>query len=80
MKKSDHNTKICFSVADEFGVSVEVGTSPENKTAEESQKNKDKLMSATMMLLQTLGFSAGDVTPITPEEYEREYGEDEQDD
>ena len=68
--------KICFSVAGAFGVKMRFEADL-NRSYEDvaSAINKDKL--AELMCLDTLGYSAKDIEIITPEQYEAEFGEDE---
>ena len=68
--------KICFSVAGEFGAQIKFeakpGVSYENAAA---YIDKEKLV--RLMRLDTLGYSAKDIEVITPEQYEAEFGGDE---
>ena len=68
--------KICFSVAGAFGgqiiFSAESGISYEDAAA-----TIDKNRLADLMCLSTLGYSPKDIEVITPEQYEAEFGEDE---
>ena len=66
--------KIYFSVAGAFGAQLsfeaKAGMSYEELAA---SLNKDKL--AELMCLSALGYSAKDITVITPKQYEAEFGE-----
>lgn len=68
--------KICFSVAGAFGAQISFeakpGVSYEDLAA---SINKEKLV--RLMYLDTLGDSVKDIEVITPEQYEAEFGGDE---
>jgi hypothetical protein len=68
--------KIYFSVAGAFGAQIrfeaKLGVSYEDAAA---ALDKDKL--AELICLDTLGYSAKDIEIITPEQYEAEFGGDE---
>ena len=68
--------KICFSVAGAFGARISFEAKPcvsyEDVAA---ALDKDKL--AKLICLDTLGYSAKDIEIITPEQYEAEFGGDE---
>ena len=68
--------KICFSVAGEFGAQIRFeakeGISYEDVAA---SIDKDKL--AELMCLSAIGYSSKDITVITPEQYDAEFGGDE---
>lgn len=68
--------KICFSVAGAFGAQISFeakeGVSYEDLAA---SINKEKLV--RLMCLDALGYSAKDIEVITPEQYEAEFGGDE---
>ena len=65
--------KICFKVVGAFGVQMRFeakpGISYEDATA---PLDKDKL--AKLICIDTLGYSAKDIEIITPEQYEAEFG------
>ena len=65
--------KICFRVAGAFGTQIsfeaKTGVSYEDAAA---SIDKDKL--AKLLCLDTLGYSAKDIEIITPEQYEAEFG------
>ena len=69
--------KICFSVAGAFGAQISFeaksGVSYEDAAA---SIDKDKL--AKLLCLDTLGYSAKDIEIITLEQYEAEFGGDEE--
>lgn len=68
--------KICFSVAGAFGVKMSFEANLDRSYEDvASAINKDKL--AKLMRLDTLGYSAKDIEIITPEQYEAEFGGDE---
>lgn len=68
--------KICFSVAGAFGAQIcfdaKPGVSYEDVAA---SIDKDKL--AELMCLDVIGYSAKDIEVITPEQYEAEFGGEE---
>ena len=68
--------KICFSVAGAFGAQIRFeakeGISYEDVAA---SIDKDKL--AELMCLPAIGYSSKDITVIRPEQYEAEYGGEE---
>ena len=65
--------KICFSVAGAFGAQISFEANLDRSYEDvASAINKDKL--AKLMCLDTLGYSAKDIEIITPEQYEAEFG------
>lgn len=70
--------KICFSVAGAFGAQISFEANPGVSYEDAAASiNKDKL--AELMCLPALGYSAKDITVITPKQYEAEFGGDEDD-
>ena len=68
--------KICFSVAGAFGAQMSFEANLDQSYEDvASAINKDKL--AKLLCLDTLGYSAKDIEIITPEQYEAEFGGDE---
>ena len=65
--------KICFSVAGAFGAQLSFEAKP-GVSYEDAAASIDKDKLAKLMCLDTLGYSAKDITVITPEEYEAEFG------
>ena len=69
--------KICFSVAGAFGAQISFeakpGVSYENAAASIDQEKLVRLM-----CLDTLGYSAKDIEVSTPEQYEAEFGGDDE--
>ena len=65
--------KICFSVAGAFGAQISFEANP-GVSYEDAAASIDKDKLAKLMCLDTLGYSAKDITVITPEEYEAEFG------
>lgn len=65
--------KICFSVAGAFGAQISFEAKP-GVSYEDAAAAIDKDKLAELMHLDTLGYSAKDITVITPEEYEAEFG------
>lgn len=70
--------KICFDVAGAFGAQISFEASP-GVSYEDAAASIDKDKLAELMCLDTLGYSAKDITVITPEEYEAKFGGDEDD-
>ena len=68
--------KICFSVAGAFGAQVSFEAEP-GVSYEDAAVSIDKDKLAKLMCLDTLGYSAKDIELITPEQYDEEFGEDE---
>jgi hypothetical protein len=68
--------KICFSVAGAFGAQISFETKP-GVSYEDAAASIDKEKLARLMCLDTLGYSAKDIAVITPEQYEAEFGGDE---
>ena len=62
--------KICFSVAGAFGAQISV-------SYEDAAASIDKEKLVRLMCLDTLGYSAKDIKVINPEQYEAEFGGDE---
>ena len=67
--------KICFSVAGAFGAQISF-EAKEGVSYEDAAASIDKDKLAELMHLDALGYSAKDITVITPEQYEAEFGED----
>lgn len=66
--------KICFSVAGAFGAQIRFEAKPGVSYEDAAASiNKEKL--AELMCLSALGYSAKDITVITPEQYDAEFGE-----
>ena len=70
--------KICFSVAGEVGVQISFEAKP-GVSYEDAAASIDKDRLAELMCLSTLGYSSKDIEIITPEQYEAEFGGDEDD-
>ena len=68
--------KICFSVAGAFGAQISFEAKP-GVTYEDAAASIDKEKLVRLMCLDTLGYSAKDIEVITPEQYEAEFGGDE---
>ena len=68
--------KIYFSVAGAFGAQISF-EAKEGMSYEElaASLNKDKL--AELMCLHAIGYSGKDIEVISPEQYNAEFGEDE---
>ena len=68
--------KIYFSVAGAFGAQISFEAN-EGMSYEElaASLNKDKL--AELMCLHAIGYSGKDIEVISPEQYNAEFGEDE---
>lgn len=65
--------KIYFSVAGAFGAQISFEAKPGVSYEDAAASiNKEKL--AELMCLSALGYSAKDITVITPEQYEAEFG------
>ena len=69
--------KICFSVAGAFGAQISFWAES-GVSYEEAAEAIDKDRLAELMCLSTLGYSSKDIEVITPEQYEAEFGEDEE--
>ena len=70
--------KICFKVDGAFGAQISFEAKPGvSYEALAASINKDKV--AELLCLAALGYSGKDITVITPEEYEVEFGGDEND-
>lgn len=67
--------KICFSVAGAFGAQISFEAKP-GVSYEDAAASIDKDKLAELMCLSVLGYSADDIEVITPEQYEDEYGGD----
>lgn len=65
--------KICFSVAGAFGAQISFEAKP-GVAYEDAAASIDKEKLAKLMHLDTLGYSAKDIEVITPEQYEAEFG------
>lgn len=68
--------KICFSVAGAFGAQISFEAKP-SVFYEDAAASIDKDKLAKLMYLDILGYSAKDIEVITPEQYEAEFGVDE---
>lgn len=68
--------KICFSVAGAFGAQISFEAKP-GVPYEDAAASVDKEKLAGLMCLDILGYSAKDIEVITPEQYEAEFGGDE---
>ena len=68
--------KICFSVAGAFGAQISFEAKP-GVSYEDAAASIDKEKLVRLMCLDTLGYSAKDIEVITPEQYEAEFGGDE---
>lgn len=68
--------KICFSVAGAFGAQIRFEAKP-GVFYEDAAAALDKDKLAKLICLDTLGYSAKDIEIITPEQYEAEFGGDE---
>lgn len=65
--------KICFSVAGAFGAQISFETKP-GVSYEDAVASIDKDKLAKLMCLDALSYSAKDIEIITPEQYEAEFG------
>lgn len=68
--------KICFSVAGAFGAQIRFEAKP-GVSYEDAAASIDKEKLVRLMCLDTLGDSVKDIEVITPEQYEAEFGGDE---
>ena len=68
--------KIFFSVAGAFGAQISFEAKP-GVSYEGAAASIDKEKLARLMCLDTLGYSTKDIEVITPEQYEAEFGVDE---
>ena len=68
--------KICFSVAGVFGAQISFEAKP-GVSYEEAAASVSKEKMAELMCLDILGYSAKDIGVISPEQYEAEFGGDE---
>ena len=68
--------KICFRVAGAFGAQISFEAKP-GVSYEDAAASIDKEKLARLMCLDTLGDSVKDIEVITPEQYEAEFGGDE---
>lgn len=67
--------KICFSVAGAFGAQMSFEAKP-GVSYETLAASIDKEKLARLMCLDAVGYSAKDIEFITPEQYEAEFGGD----
>lgn len=74
MKMAEY--KICFSVAGAFGAQISFEAKP-GISYEAAAASIDKEKLAGLMCLDILGYHAKDIEVITPEQYEAEFGGDE---
>lgn len=65
--------KICFRVAGAFGTQISFEAKP-GVSYEDAAASIDKDKLAKLLCLDTLGYSAKDIEIITPEQYEAEFG------
>ena len=77
-RRADHEAeyKICFRVAGAFGAQISFEAKP-GVSYEDAAAALDKDKLAKLICLDTLGYSAKDIEIITPEQYEAEFGGDE---
>lgn len=68
--------KIYFSVAGAFGAQISFEAKP-GVSYEDAAASVNKGKLAELMSLDILGYSAKDIEVITPEQYETEFGGDE---
>lgn len=68
--------KICFSVAGAFGAQLRFEAKP-GVSYEAIAASIDKEKLVRLMCLDAVGYSAKDIEVITPEQYEAEFGGDE---
>ena len=66
--------RICFSIADELGGEISFKSNA-NVPYEDVIKSIDKNALVEKLCLDTMGYTANDIKFITPEEYEKEFGE-----
>lgn len=64
--------RVCFSVRGEFGVEMKIDSEAEIPR-EELERSINVLLE--MMCLDQLGYTGEDVTFISPEEYDKQYGD-----
>lgn len=67
---------LAAAVAGAFGAQISFEAKP-GVSYEDAAASIDKDKLAKLMCLDTLGYSAKDIEIITPEQYEAEFGEDE---
>ena len=67
--------KICFDIAGQFGTQISFEAKAE-VSYEDAAASIDKEKLAKALCLSALGYSADDIKVITPEQYEDEYGGD----
>ena len=67
--------KICFSAAGAFGAQISFEAKP-GVSYEDAAASIDKDKLAELLCFSALGYSADDIKVITPEQYEDEYGGD----
>ncbi len=67
--------RVCFSVRGEFGAQLKLN-SETGIPREELERSIDKDKLLEMMCLDQLGYTGEDVTFISPEEYDKQYGDD----
>lgn len=65
--------KICFSVAGAFGAQISFEAKP-GVSYEDLAASIDKDKLAELTCLDAMGYSGKDITVITPEQYEAEFG------
>lgn len=68
--------RICFSVAGAFGAQLRFEAKP-GASYEAIAASIDKEKLVRLMCLDAVGYSAKDIEVITPEQYEAEFGGDE---
>jgi len=69
--------RICFSIADEFGLEIKLRSDADTHY-EDIAKSVDKEKVAKTLCLEALGYSVDDMKIITPEEYDEEFGDEEE--
>lgn len=67
--------RVCVSVRGEFGAEMKFDSEGEIPR-EELERSIDKNVLLEMMCLDQLGYTGEDVTFISPEEYDKQYGDD----
>ena len=67
--------RVCFRDRGEFGAEMKFDSEGEIPR-EELERSIDKNVLLEMMCLDQLGYTGEDVTFISPEEYDKQYGDD----
>ena len=65
--------RICFSVAGAFGIEMSFNAE-KDLSYEEAAASINKEALAETLCIKTLGYTAEDITAITPEQYDAEFG------